>query len=78
MGEFLNCDHLGVADVGKWPLLHIWCRLLPHASLTLNLLCQSHMNPKLSGYEKRHGDFNYNATPLAHLGIQVIVYEKKQ
>ena len=27
--------------------LHIWCQVLPHASLTLNLLRKSCMNPKL-------------------------------
>ena len=35
--------------------LHIWCRLLPHASLTLNLLRKSCMNPKLSRYAQLHG-----------------------
>ena len=30
--------------------LHLWCRIIPHASLKPNLLCQSQMNPKLSGY----------------------------
>ena len=38
--------------------LHIWCQILPHASLTLNLLRQSHMNPKLSAYAELHGEFN--------------------
>ena len=57
-------------------LLHLWFRLLPHAILVLNLIRQSHMNPKLSGYAQLHGEFNYNATPLALPGIQVIIYEK--
>ena len=34
------------------------------------------MNPKLSGYAQLHGEFNYNATPLAPPGTQVIVHEK--
>ena len=34
------------------------------------------MNPKLSGYVQLYGEFNYNTTPLAPPGTQVIVHEK--
>ena len=34
------------------------------------------MNLKLSGYAQLHGEFNYNATPLAPPGTQVIVHDK--
>ena len=33
------------------------------------------MNPKLSGYAQLHGEFNYNATPLAPPGTQVVIHE---
>ena len=33
------------------------------------------MNPKLSGYAQLHGEFNYDATPLAPPGAQVIIHE---
>ena len=56
--------------------LHLWCRLIPHAILTFNLLRQSCMNPKLSGYAQLHREFNYNATPLAPPGTQVIIHGK--
>ena len=56
--------------------LHLWCRLFPHASLTLNLLWKPRMNPKFYGYSQLHGEFNYNDTPLAPPGTQVIVHEK--
>ena len=65
-----------LASTHKDFLLHIWCWLIPHASLTLNLLRQSRMKPKLSGYAQLHGEFNYNTTPLARHGIQVIINEK--
>ena len=55
--------------------LHLWCRLIPHAILTLKLLRQSRMNPNLSGYAQLHGEFNYNATSLAPTGTQVIIHE---
>ena len=65
----------GIASTHKELHLHLWCRLLPHASLTLNLLRQLRMNPKLSGYAQLHREFNYNATPLAPPGTQVIIHE---
>ena len=55
---------------------HLWCRLIPHAILTFKLLLKSRMNPKLSGYAQLHGKFNYNATPLAPPGTQVIIHQK--
>ena len=66
----------GLSSTHKDFPLHIWCRLIPHAILALNLLRQSRMNPKLSGYAQLHGAFNYNATPLAPPGTQVIIHEK--
>ena len=56
--------------------LHVWCRILTHASLTLNSLRKSCMSPKLSGYAQICGEFNYGATPLAPPGTQVIIHEK--
>ena len=66
----------GLSSTHKDFLLHLWCRLIPHAILTLNLLRQSCMNPKLSRYAQLHGKFKYNATPLAPPGTQVIIHEK--
>ena len=34
------------------------------------------MNRKLSGYAQLHGELNYNATPLAPTGTQIIVHDK--
>ena len=65
----------GLSSTHKEFLLHLWCQLLPHVSLTLNLLWKSCMNPKLSGYAQLHRNFNYNATPLAPPGTQVIIHE---
>ena len=56
--------------------LHLWCRLIPHSTLTLKFLRQSCINSKLSGYAQLHGELNYNATPLALPGTQVIIHEK--
>ena len=59
----------------KFPL-NLWCRLLPQAEITLNLLRGSRMNPKLSAYAQVNGPFDYNRTPLAPPGIRVLVHEK--
>lgn len=37
---------------------------------------QSRINPKLSGYAILHGEFNYDAIPLAPSGTRMIVNEK--
>jgi hypothetical protein len=55
--------------------LHLWCRLIQHATTTLNLLRPSRINPKLSAEAQLNGAFDYNRTPLAPPGTKVLVYE---
>jgi hypothetical protein len=38
----------------KFPM-HLWDRLIPHAMITLNLLRQSRLNPKLSAHAQLNG-----------------------
>ena len=66
-------DHFisGLAIVNPNFSLHLWCRLIPLAVTTLNLLRPSRINPKLSAYEILNGVFDYNKTPLAPpLGVR--------
>jgi hypothetical protein len=56
--------------------LHLWDRLLPQATLTLNLLRTSRINPRLSAQAQIYGLFDFNKTPLAPPGIRVLVHEK--
>jgi hypothetical protein len=58
--------------------LHLWCRLLPQATATLNLLRTSRLNSRLSAEEHLNGTFNFNCTPLAPLGTKVILHETPQ
>ena len=53
-------------------------RLVPQAELTLNLLQNSQVNPKLSAWAYVFGQFDYNTTPLSPLGTKVIVHVKPQ
>ena len=56
--------------------MHLWCRLLDQANITLNLLRGSRVNPKLSAYAQVHGHFDFNRTPLAPPGTFVLGHEK--
>ena len=73
---FKNHFIAGLASTDPNFPLPNWCRLLPQAELTLNLLCPSRLNPKLSAYAQLEGAFDFNRTPLFPPGTRVIVHEK--
>lgn len=52
--------------------MHLWCQLLPQALLTLNLLRDSRINPKISAYAQIHGPYDFKVHPLAPPGTHVI------
>ena len=56
--------------------LHLWCRLLDQAELTLNMLRTSRINPNLSAHEQLHGIHDFNATPLPHRVPSVLPMRK--
>ena len=70
-------DHFiaGLASIDPAFPMHLWCRLLPHATTTLNLLRPSRLSPKVSNKAILNGVFNYDRTPLAPPGTRVIVHE---
>ena len=76
MQTFKNHFIAGLASTDPNFPLSNWCRLLPQAELTLNLLRPSRLNPKLSAYAQLEGTFDFNRTPLAPPGTRVIVHEK--
>jgi hypothetical protein len=53
----------------KFPL-SLWCHLLGAAELTVNLLCQSNLAPKILAYAHVHSQHNYMRKPFALLGCQ--------
>ena len=55
--------------------LHLCDRLIPRATLTLNLLHPSRLNPILLAESQPNSAFDFNHTPLAPLGTRVIVNE---
>ena len=40
--------------------MHLWCRLLPQAIITSNLLRTLRLNPRLSAHAQLHGAFDFN------------------
>ena len=57
----------------KFPL-NLWDKLLNQAEITLNLFRPSRINPSLSAYAQFHGNFDYNKTPLAPPGMEVLAH----
>ena len=57
----------------KFPLSE-WDRLLPQTTLTLNLLRSSRIHPSLSAHASLFGQFDFNRTPLAPMGTQIIAH----
>jgi hypothetical protein len=59
-------DHFLAIPAGvdsKFPP-YLWDLLLPQAELTLNLLRQSALNPRMSAWEFFHGPFDFNKTSV--------------
>jgi hypothetical protein len=71
-------DHFiaGLCSTDKDYPLDLWDKLIPQSVITLNLLRRSRINPQLSAYAQVFGAFDYNKTPLAPPGTQVLVHEK--
>ena len=61
----------------KFPLSE-WDRLVPQANITLNLLRNARVNPKLSAYSYIYGQFNFMATPMAPPGTKVVAHISPQ
>ncbi len=61
----------GVDD--RFPL-SLWCHLMQPAELTVNLLRQSNVAPKVSTYAHVHGQHDYMKRPFAPLGCTVMAH----
>ncbi len=59
----------------KFSLL-LWCHLLEPTELTLNLLCQSRVAPKISAFAHVHGTHDYMRKPFAPIGCAVQMHVK--
>jgi hypothetical protein len=55
---------------------YLWDLLLPQAELTLNLLRQATLNPRISAWEFFQGPFDFNKMPLGPVGCRVLIHAK--
>jgi len=71
-------DHFLAILAGVDPTFppYLWDLLLPQAELTLNLLHQSTLNPRMSAWEFFQGPFDFNKTPLGPIGCRVLIHAK--
>jgi hypothetical protein len=56
--------------------MHLWCDIFPQATLTLNLLRTSRINPSVSVIAHLFGQFDSNRTPLAPPGTRAVAHVK--
>ena len=63
----------GVDD--KFPL-SLWCQLLAQTELTLNLLRQSRITPKVSAFAHVHGQHDFMKKPFAPIGCTIHTHVK--
>ena len=65
-----------LCTVDKDFLLQLWDTILLQTKLTLNLLRRSQLDPCISAWEQLHGKYNYDAHPLAPLGMRIVLHKK--
>jgi hypothetical protein len=73
---FKNHFISGLCSVDPHVPLKLWDKLLPQATITLNLLRKSRINPRMPAYAQLNGHFDFNRTPLAPPGTRIIAHEK--
>ena len=66
----------GLATCDKTYPITEWDQLLLRAELTLNLLQNSRLNPKLSSWVYLNGNHDFNSHHLAPPGTRVIIHTK--
>ena len=52
----------------------MWDNMLVQTELTINLLRQANLNPRMSVLEYYNGSFDYTATPLGPIGFKTMIH----
>jgi hypothetical protein len=73
---FKNHFVAGLCSVNKQFPMHLWCELSPQATLTLNILHTSRINPTISAATQLYGQLDFNRTPLAPPGTRAVAHVK--
>ena len=69
-GHFLSILAGVDPDIPKY----MWDNLLAQTELTIKLLRQATLNPRMSAWEYYNGAFDYSATPLGLLGCKIMIH----
>jgi hypothetical protein len=64
---FKNYFITGLCSVDPSFPLKFWDKLLPQATITLNILRKSGIDPRMSAYAQLNGHYDFNRTPWRHL-----------
>lgn len=56
--------------------MHEWDLFFPQIELTLNLMRGSSINPTISAWHHVHGPFKWTHTPIAPIGMKVLIHER--
>ena len=72
---FKNHFIAGLCTVDPNFPLQLWCDLLPQAQLTLNILRQSRINPRLSAHAQLEGTYDFNKVPLVPPGTKAMIFQ---
>jgi hypothetical protein len=73
---FKNHFIAGLCSVDPNFPLRLWDCLLPQATITLNRMRQSRLNPTVSVYAHLYGHYDFNQAPMAPRGARIIAHEK--
>ena len=78
MRTFKNHFIAGLCSVNPDFPLQIWDILLYQATITLDIMRKSRINPNICAHEQFFGIFNFNCTPFAPLGTIIVVHYKPE
>jgi hypothetical protein len=74
---FKNHFIVGLCSVDPSFPLKLWDKLLPQATITLNLFRKSRINPCVSVYAQLNGNYNFNRNPMAPPPVTRIISHDK-
>jgi hypothetical protein len=74
--EFKNHFIAGIFSIDPNFPLRLWDRFLSQATITLNMLRQSSINPMVSAYSQLYGHYDFNQAQMAPPGTRGVAHEK--
>ena len=72
-----HSNHISSLESSSFPM-HLWCTLLPKATISLNILRSSKLNKTISAHHMVHGQFDYIRTPMAPPGSTIMIHQKSE